>query len=124
MSIGTLLAYGTLRPNKGNTVTLFGYRMFSMGWYPAIVKGEPEDKVICERIEIQDEAHLSSLDMYEGCHGNTENCLYHRVKVGNDWVYVYNDDIDEDFDEEVTSGDWLDFKGQESGSNSRLAEVS
>ena len=105
---GTLLTYGTLRPNRGNTVNLSGYRMFDMGAYPAIKKGRTNDKVVCERIVVKDEDHLASLDSYEGCNGNTNRCLYHRVQVGEDWVYVYNQDIDEDFDTEVISGDWLE----------------
>ena len=122
MGIGTLLVYGTLRPNKRETVILKGYKMYNLGWYPGVcctVKGE--DSVVCERIVVKDEAHLRSLDSYEGCNGNQPSCLYHRVKHGDDWIYLYNGPL-EDYPE-VPDGDWLTFKGQQAGSNAQLAEA-
>ena len=121
MSIGTLLVYGTLRPNRGETIVLGGYKMHSLGRFPGVVcTARAGDKVICERIQIKDETHLNDLDSYEGCHGNTEHCLYHRVKHGDDWVYLFNGPLD-DYPE-VPDGDWLKFMGQDSGSNSQLSE--
>ena len=80
-------------------------------------------EIICERVKVKDEDHLASLDAYEGCNGNTDRCLYHRVQAGDDWVYVSNHDIDERRKVEVTSGDWLEYKNQGAGSNSQLTEV-
>lgn len=129
--IGSLLVYGTLRPNRGETITLSGYKMYDLGWYPGVVKtGNPDDKVVCERVEVKDESHLATLDAYEGCNGNTPGCLYHRVNLYEDqmeldptWIYLYNKFIDKDFEPEVESGDWLGYRGESSGTNAKLMEV-
>lgn len=122
MSIGTLLVYGTLRPNRGETVVLGGYKMHTLGRFPGVVcTAKAGDRVVCERIQIKDEAHLAALDAYEGCNGNTPSCLYHRSKNGDDWIYLYNGPL-EDYPE-VPDGDWLAFKGQSVGSNAQLTEA-
>lgn len=119
-----LLTYGTLRPGSAETVTLFGYRMFDMGWYPAIIKGNPEDKVVCERVPIKDADHLQSLDAYEGYNEKfPSQSLYTREMIGNDYIYIYNRDIDKGSKTEVVNGDWLAYKQAGAGSNSQLMGV-
>lgn len=123
MSIfGTLLVYGTLRPGLGDTVTLSGYKMYDVGWFPGIVgSNDLSDTIVCERVEVKDEDHLRALDRYEGYYPDSPNdSLYFRKKVGDDWLYVYNSVYDED--KQVPDGDWLEHKNQLSGVNSQLAE--
>lgn len=118
---GTLLVYGTLRPGGEQSITLSGYRMYDLGWYPGIVHtGNDEDTIVCERIEVQNQSHLDDLDRYEGCDGNTKTCLYHRVKEGGDWLYVYNGYLHNRI--VVPDGDWLAYTGHDEGSNSQLTE--
>lgn len=122
MSIGTLLVYGTLRPgNPDNIVVRSGYKMFDLGAFPGVVCSNDDSQVVFERIEVLDEDHLADLDRYEGCRGNTESCLYHRIKDGEDWVYVYNRDLDRIAGNQVESGDWLKYSGKSFGRNKRLA---
>lgn len=120
--IGTLLVYGTLRPNnkESDVVLLKGYAIHDLGWYPGVVKTDnPEDSVVCERITVKDQDHLNDLDSYEGCHGNTPQCLYHREKVGDDWIYLYNGSVEGR--PEVEDGDWLGYRDEQEGSNASLA---
>lgn len=126
--IGSLLVYGTLRPNESAPVVVKGYKMHDLGWYPGIIRtDQTSDTILCERIKVKDEGHLAALDSYEGCNGNTPECLYHRVNLNEDqqhldplWIYVYNGHPDNR--PVVQGGDWLSHKGEMKGLNSQLTE--
>jgi len=126
--IAKLLVYGTLRPgNPENTARIPKFKMFDLGWYPGVIRTDRlADSVVCEMIDVKDEEHLARLDAYEGCNGNTDSCLYHRVNLATEenqdpiYLYLYNGGGS---GEEVVSGDWLKHKDQEAGSNSRLVSA-
>ncbi|QDP56973.1 MAG: hypothetical protein Unbinned2691contig1000_47 [Prokaryotic dsDNA virus sp.] len=116
----TALVYGTLRPGNGERVTVSGFKMFNIGWFPGIVRGDGE--IVCERVEVKDDEHLASLDRYEGySEENPESSLYTRQLHGDDFIYVYNCSVNEDT--EVEGGDWLEFTGETRGRNAHLATL-
>lgn len=124
MSIGTLLVYGTLRPGNAEAVSISGWRMYDLGWYPGVVKSDdPDDVVIGEIVPVKSDEHLADIDRYEGCQDNSPDSLYHRVNLSNKedeplWLYVYNGPLNNC--PRVYSGDWLDHKSHDEGSNSQL----
>lgn len=116
----TALVYGTLRPGLGETVEVEGFQMFNLGWFPGIRPGN--GKIVAERVEVKDDAHLAALDRYEGYSEEApEHSLYTRQKYGDDFIYVYNGEPPED--RLVESGDWLAHTGEAKGRNSHLATL-
>lgn len=88
-----LFVYGTLRRGCGNhrlldgseyhgIAVLDGYRMVSLGGFPAIYRGEKGDTVTGEVYEV-DAATLRRLDSLEGFNRQTPTMhdLYHAVPV-------------------------------------------
>ncbi|QDP50581.1 MAG: hypothetical protein Tp1125DCM00d2C21254131_22 [Prokaryotic dsDNA virus sp.] len=120
MTKRTALVYGTLRPGLGETVKVEGFQMFNLGWFPGIRPGN--GTIIAERVEVKDDAHLSSLDRYEGYNEESpETSLYTRQQYGDDIIYVYNGEPPED--NLVEGGDWLKHTGEEKGANAHLATL-
>lgn len=117
----TALVYGTLRPGTEELVKIKGFVMHDLGWFPGIIRSENEDDfVVCERIEVVNAEHLNSLDRYEGYSPDApEYSLYTREKVGDDWIYIYN--AQRPLDNKIESGDWLEYRGEDKGTNYHLA---
>lgn len=118
MTKQTLLVYGTLRPGTTATVTVPGYAMYDLGWFPG-VRPDPSSSIVCERVEVRDDEHLAKLDRYEGYRESApETSLYIRTKVGDDYIYIYNSEPEEK--QRVKSGDWLIHTEKETGKNAQL----
>ncbi len=116
MSKHVVYVYGTLRPGTGPVEYVEG-RMFNLGWFPGVVLGMP-GLVACERVEVDD---LTPLDLYEGYDpSDLSSSLYIRRAYKDGWIYEYNGDFNPD--SLVTSGDWLQHTGQNSGSRASLVE--
>ena len=121
MALHNVLVYGTLRTGKRPTVEVEA-TMANLGWYPGIKLGG-DSKIVCERIEGVDDAKLAAFDNYE-CYSedSPENSLYVRRRLDNgDWIYKYNGELNPA--NTIESGDWLEFTGEEAGSNAKLAEA-
>lgn len=121
----TVLVYGTLRTGDADAdIVKISGRIYNLGWFPGLelLPEESGEIVTCERIKVS-ETGLKQFDSYEGYHPeNLEQSLYHRVKVGDDYVYTYNADTSLIGDDHIiNSGDWLAFTGEESGSNAALS---
>lgn len=117
----TVLVYGTLRPGNTEPVTITGFSMFDLGWFPGI-RPDPKGSVVCERVPVKDDQHLAQLDRYEGHYPDDPKAsLYLRETIGDDYIYVYNGDPHED--RLVVGGDWLAYKGEVAGSNAKLVEA-
>lgn len=101
-----LYVYGTLRPDKGETVKVKG-KMYDLGWFPGVILGGDED-VVCEKIEVDD---WGSIDYYEGFYeNNPEGSLYLRVPFEDGFIYEFNQKINDPNAQHVPSGDWLRHK--------------
>lgn len=109
--------YGSLRKNMGNHGFLVngellsveevkGFRMYSLGAFPAIVYNGGQNLVTVEVYEVDDDT-FRSLDMLEGYPS-----LYDRAEVetsqGMVWVYYQHEPPSTTI---VASGDWVEFKG-------------
>lgn len=107
-----IAVYGTLRPNKGNLVTIPG-KIFNIGWFPGLIMDDSGDTVQGEWIEADDQ-RLKELDSYEGYNENRpDQSLYVREKFQDGWIYVYNRPIgNQPF---ISSGDWLKHTKQAQG---------
>lgn len=107
--------YGTLRPNRGDTVFIPG-KMYDLGWFPGVLL-EPEDspnKVVAEVLRV-DDGRLAELDRYEGYRPHDhEHSLYIRRSFRDGWIYEYNQRVDNRV--LIESGDWIwyrdTFKGK------------
>lgn len=111
-----LAVYGTLRyGGRANqklngckylrTENLHGFKMFNLGWFPGVVKSNPQDIIVIDVFSIPEESAqeiIADLDLYEG-----EGSLYNRIEVqliGGEsaYMYVYNGTSSN----VVSSGDW------------------
>lgn len=127
MKKNKVLVYGTLRTGgQTETVTIRGYKMFDLGWYPGVIySGNIDDSIVCELHEVDDET-LKDLDDFEGYYkDDLDNSLYLRRNYGLSTtdceLYVYNRQVREH--PRILSGDWLEHRGESAGSNShRLSE--
>lgn len=127
MTMNKVLVYGTLRTGGDTpTVTIYGYKMFDLGWYPGVVySGNVDDTIVCELHEVGDDT-LQQLDAFEGYYkDDLDNSLYLRRNYGlivtECELYVYNRQVRDH--PRIPSGDWLKHRGEEAGSNAhRLAK--
>lgn len=120
MTERTILVYGTLRPGKEETVEVEGFKMYDLGWFPGVRRGDSTDKIVCERISVKDDEHLAQLDRYEGYREEDPmTSLYVREKVGDDFIYVFNSEPNEDH--VVEGGDWLAYRNEAKGRNAQLS---
>lgn len=116
MNIKPLFVYGTLRdqhPNSArfglsgsctvyNNVTLTGFDLFNLGWFPGI---KPGDGTVLGDVFFVPENLWPRLDAYEGVPS-----LYTRQTVsieplGDVQVYVYNGNPP--VGSQIADGDWL-----------------
>lgn len=114
-----MLFYGSLRPKHYNYARFFnadnheiikdnikvpGYKMYSLGSYPCVLKGTPEDKIVCTAIKIKDKYTSRHIHMME----ITANYNCHTVEIpelGLCNIYVYADkNIPERY--LIKSGNW------------------
>lgn len=106
-----IYVYGTLRQGgalhrymRGNaplaTLSLPGFKMYSLGMFPGIIASEnQEDKIIVEEYQISDQV-LEILDRIEG---NPD--YFHRTIVGDHYIYTFPNIIQEN--KVIKSGDWF-----------------
>ena len=118
-----LFAYGTLRPTAGRSIRgledagvaqLKGAQLFNLGWFPGLAIVPDSTAVVTGTLMLIDPDHydqvLADCDAYEGCHNNSADSLYHRIKVVTTtgvetWVYTYNGDMSKR--PLIESGDWF-----------------
>lgn len=129
-----VFVYGTLREGHGNNrwlcgaekvakAMLLGYRMYSCGGFPAIVKGS--GAVVGEIYRIETVDQQSSIDNLEGYdRGGSDNTFYDVdvvnpvIGIGTQGeitkeceVYVFNEWTDGE-DSYIPSGDWEEHAGR------------
>ena len=133
MKMIPFFVYGTLRKGfynydrilKGNVdkivnATIDGYDMFSLGYYPGIVKGS--NKIVGEVIYVKPSKYLQMvqcLDQLEGYNPKKKNySLYLReikkVTLENGeqidaYVYIYNQKTNENH-KLIENGDWASYQ--------------
>ena len=131
--MNNVFVYGTLLSGQGNNRLLGdspcagkgyinGYRMYSLGGFPAIVAAHTAERVEGEVYVVDDET-LDRLDMLEGySRGNTDNQyrnMYEVEKVivstenGTVSCEVYTMSHQDPFDDDtwIESGSWIAHKG-------------
>lgn len=111
--------YGSLRKNMGNhgflvnakhlsTEEIKGFRMYSLGGFPAVLYNGGQNTVTVEVYEVDDDT-FESLDMLEGYPR-----FYDRDEVdtsqGSAWIYYHHTPPS---DVIVDSGDWVEFAGKD-----------
>lgn len=119
--------YGSLRKGMGNhrvigqhmpellsTEELHGWKMYSMGGFPAICESNDaeNDTVIIEVYKVDEAQHelaASSLDMLEG-YPSFYNRVLVDTSVGEAWVYFRKEEELSGLNL-VESGDWVDYYG-------------
>lgn len=124
MEENCVLVYGTLRTGEqAKRLTICGYKMFDLGWYPGVIySGNIEDWIVCEMHRV-DNATLHRLDSFEGYdEDDLDGSLYLRRNYGLDLtgceLYVYNRQVHEH--PRIMGGDWLEHRGEAAGSNADL----
>jgi gamma-glutamylcyclotransferase (GGCT)/AIG2-like uncharacterized protein YtfP len=119
-----VFVYGTLRVGQDNykyllkdkaganylgQSTIRGYKMVSLGGFPAIFNtGNEEDIIIGDVFDVNEEVN-SNLDRLEGYPG-----WYDKVEVEtNDYgkAFVYTMDKVRDSENLIENGDWVDYYG-------------
>lgn len=99
--------YGTLRTGESEPVKIKGFKMFNMGWFPAVVRDE-SGEILVECREA-DDSQLAAWDIYEGFDRfNPEQSFYRREQFEDGWIYVFNDSVSGY--NCVESGDWFTEK--------------
>lgn len=108
-----VFVYGILKGRGGKPAILEGYKMYSLGMFPAILPG---NGIIHGEILEIDQATLVFFDQIEGFNGpNHRYNHYNRIAVETIdkevvWIYVYNRDISNEYPE-IRSGNWLGGMG-------------
>lgn len=130
-----LVSYGTLRYNQGNStyrernkeivrfleeVPLLGYKMYSMGGFPGVIKTyDPKYSIVSDLWVIKDKESLMSLDRLEGhphfYHRekvllNIQNIETGEVIVKDAFTYVILDRLNNSKTNFVFKGDWINMK--------------
>ena len=117
-SIGKFAFYGTLRVGMTNftafqdglryikTISLSGFRMFSRGSYPYVIRTSNEGEVIVvELFEICDLSTMKQINALEEEAGyTTDNVLINGEKFG---IYIFEQNIVGD--PVVVGGDWAAY---------------
>lgn len=124
--ISLVAVYGTLRPGHGNynwhlnnrpgvehlgTETVGGFRMYSLGGFPGVLRGEESDNIIIDVFRVENNDVMRGLDMLEGYNQrNPKSGLYDKETVntshGEAYIYTYNGEPSED--RLIENGDWSD----------------
>lgn len=106
-----IYVYGTLRKGgelshylRGNeklqTIKLPGFKMYSLGLFPAVTTSDNIEDTITVEEYIIDEYLLKILDRVEGHPG-----FYERIFLNDHYIYLYPHAIEEQF--RVKDGDWF-----------------
>lgn len=94
--------------NKLGEDSINGFKMYSLGGFPAIIPGQQEDWIIGEVWEVDEEV-FESLDALEGY-----PTMYNRVQViteyGQAWVYTMT--VANDRWHPIESGSWKQHKAK------------
>lgn len=122
-----VVVYGTLRKGFGNhrllttSEELFAgslplpYRMISLGAFPGLIPTEDNHDISVEIYKVTEEV-LERLDRLEGYTGSAYDGFYGRdvidTPVGPAYVYVLGEAYEGH--EPVTSGNWREFKSNDS----------
>ncbi len=108
--------YGSLRKGMSNyelykeamvylySVHLKGFKLYSMGEYPCIVKSDTDKTIVAEVVKITNpviEKEIHDMEIEEGY-------FYDEVTIQNDQVGIYLYKAIENFIE-VKEGDWVTF---------------
>lgn len=112
--------YGTLREGNGNHVLLeheeklstervSGFKMYSLGGFPAILPtGNEEDRVTIEVYEVDDET-LARLDRLEGYPGWYERSVVHTT-LGGALIYHFTEDMIRPHFPLIEGGNWNEYR--------------
>lgn len=84
-----------------NTRTINGFRLHSLGAYPAVVSDENKSIVVDE--------FLVSPECYNSVRSMELGAGYEEVMVGDAIMYKYRDENSPWLGEEVTHGDWSQY---------------
>jgi gamma-glutamylcyclotransferase (GGCT)/AIG2-like uncharacterized protein YtfP len=110
--------YGSLRRGMNNyeryreamdylfSAHLNGFKLYSRGQYPCVIKSSSHDSVMVEIFKITDkdfEKQIHELEMSEGY-------LYEEISIDKKMVGIYIYENVENF-QEVKGGDWVTFFG-------------
>jgi gamma-glutamylcyclotransferase (GGCT)/AIG2-like uncharacterized protein YtfP len=113
--------YGSLRRGMDNyerykgaldyrfSTRLKGYKLYSMGQYPCVVKSSIDCSVLVEIFKITDpvlEEEIHEMEIEEGY-------FYEEVSIGSEYIGIYAFETHKNFNE-VSEGDWVTFFGQRS----------
>lgn len=119
------LFYGSLRKgeynesyfNKGgfnfiSTVKIPGYKLYSLGVYPGIKRGDKSDFIICDAVQIEDKELFTSIHLMELSAGySVDNIKLNLNSKEESYVlYVYDGKVEEEC--LVESGDWVKFNNK------------
>ncbi|HCT3368713.1 TPA: gamma-glutamylcyclotransferase [Proteus mirabilis] len=107
-----IIVYGSLRRNQGNhhwmtyaqllgEYKLAGYKLYDLGFYPAVVEGDGE--IECEVYRITPSI-LTELDELKKNDQDYKRQLI-STPYGSAWIYLYQKPVDGV--REIKSGDWL-----------------
>jgi gamma-glutamylcyclotransferase (GGCT)/AIG2-like uncharacterized protein YtfP len=91
------------------SVRLNGYRLYSMGQYPCVVKSSADCSVLVEIFKIIDpvfEKEIHEMEIDEGY-------FYEEIIVDGKYIGIYAFEAHENFTE-VPAGDWVTFFRQRS----------
>jgi gamma-glutamylcyclotransferase (GGCT)/AIG2-like uncharacterized protein YtfP len=114
---GLYVFYGTLRMGMENhtfytdgmnyidTVTLFGYRLISLGEYPyAVATGDPSNKIKVElfRLDEQQAKAIYEMELEAGYY-------YEEIQIGQKKYGIFLFPQVNPNDEEIDSGDWAAY---------------
>ena len=120
--VGSLVSvYGSLRAGLGNHRLLStavrqddgiiadGFRMVSLGGFPALIKQGEHTPIVVEVYEVENETRASNLDMLEGYPSFYDREVVTLVDGRECWVYFIRGNSYSD-NTPVPNGDWKQFK--------------
>jgi gamma-glutamylcyclotransferase (GGCT)/AIG2-like uncharacterized protein YtfP len=116
-----IYVYGTLRTG-GNDIHMVPGRLYYVGGYPGLKLLTPEcgSFVKAERVVVSEE-RLKQLDSYEGYRENSpQSSLFVRRPYLDGWIYEFNHDTSRM--PLISSGDFLEYKGQTRGRAASMVE--
>ena len=111
-----LAVYGSLRRGAQSDGLLkdFEYigedkvhgKLYKCGWFPGVVLGGDSEVVV----EVFKGDDFAVIDIYEGCHDNSEESLFLRVPattISGKTCVIYVPNFDVHPEDIIPSGDWL-----------------